>query len=64
MEVWEVWAREPAAALSVYSFNCLMILGPTAAISAEHAATTDKPIGSVLSCATPPINTGPNSKPK
>jgi hypothetical protein len=57
--------RNPAtAALSAHSFSCFMILGPTSAISAEQAATTDNPIGSVLSCATPPINTGPNSKPK
>jgi len=52
------------AALPVHSFNCFMILGPTSAISAAQAATTDKPIGNVLNCATPPISTGPNSKPK
>jgi hypothetical protein len=47
-----------------YIFNRLRMRGATSAISAQHAATTDKPIGSVLTCATPPISTGPISKPK
>ena len=63
-QIGRLLAGAPTAALSAHSFKCFMILGPTSAISAEQAATTDRPTGSVLSCATPPINTGPNSKPK
>ena len=41
-----------------------MMRGPTSAINAAHAATTESPVGNVLTCATPPMRTGPNNKPK
>ncbi|MGF6596155.1 hypothetical protein P3T23_000862 [Paraburkholderia sp. GAS448] len=53
-----------SARQSHQSFSHRSTFGPVTAISAEHAATTDRPMDRFVTCATPPIITGPSISPK